>query len=202
MSDAKARQLGEHPQTAPGELIPQFGGHGQRPWLSVDDSCRPMVGHVGARPARTTQLEAGGRRDCGSDASSYELRLGVPQGPVVVLHRGWEESGLSQEKERLWTPLRGRGVREVGGWALPTCVGGPGARVMLAGPSVADGSDARAFRRPRSWPHGAGLGHGPVRAGSSPPELLRAAGVSWGGGPVGGPPFPGEPGDRVGHGDV
>jgi hypothetical protein len=46
----KHRELGKHPRTAPDGLILQLGGHGQCPWLSVDDRCRPMLrarrGHV------------------------------------------------------------------------------------------------------------------------------------------------------------
>jgi hypothetical protein len=41
------RELGKLPRTAPDGLVLQLGGPGQRPWLSVDDRCRPMRRHVG-----------------------------------------------------------------------------------------------------------------------------------------------------------
>jgi hypothetical protein len=36
------RELGKLPRTAPDGLVLQLGGPGQRPWLSMDDRCRPM----------------------------------------------------------------------------------------------------------------------------------------------------------------
>jgi hypothetical protein len=37
------RKLGKHPRAAPDGLVLQLGGHGQRPWLSVDDRWEPML---------------------------------------------------------------------------------------------------------------------------------------------------------------
>jgi hypothetical protein len=58
------RELGKHPRTAPDGLILQLGGHGQCPWLSVDDRCRPMLrarrGHV--RRGRRSSKPAGDGR--------------------------------------------------------------------------------------------------------------------------------------------
>jgi hypothetical protein len=55
------RELGKHSRTAPDGLMLQLGGHGHRPWVSVDDRCRPMLrarwGH--GRRGRTRRRRAG-----------------------------------------------------------------------------------------------------------------------------------------------
>jgi hypothetical protein len=52
------RELGKLSRTAPDGLILQLGGHGHRPWLSLDDRCRPML-KARRRTAGENELGAG-----------------------------------------------------------------------------------------------------------------------------------------------
>jgi hypothetical protein len=56
--DLEQRELGKLPRPAPDRLILRFGGHGQRPWLSVDDRRRPLRrarrGHGGEDQPRSS----------------------------------------------------------------------------------------------------------------------------------------------------
>jgi hypothetical protein len=65
-------------------------------WLQLYCWVRPVLGDhrlVGKSPRARGSRRTASPRFC---ASSRELRLGVPQGPVVVLHRGWEELDRQQ----------------------------------------------------------------------------------------------------------
>jgi hypothetical protein len=84
------RELGKLPRTAPDGLILQVGGHRHRPWLSVDDRCRPIFrarrGHGGAW--RTASgLRMCDRLDLNADFRRYVLYTAGTSAIMMTLLR-------------------------------------------------------------------------------------------------------------------